>query len=276
MPTAADAHDPARARKAWFFFDDEYVCLGSSLFAEAETPVYTTVNQTLLNGEVIAKSRKDQRVLGKGKHQIEHTAWVLHAGVGYVFPNSRDVHVRNEEATGNWRDINHQARSSTEDVKMDVFTLWLDHGVKPQGAGYEYIVVPSTEPAQLEAYERSSPIEVLKNSESLQAVMHRTLNRSQIVFYNAGEIKLDDVLLSVSAPCVVMVKTNGHTIEQLAIADPTQKLTEIQLKTSAMIDATGEDWHATWDKKKKESTLDIKLPSAGYAGQSIVLNLAGL
>lgn len=270
------AHDPLRARKAWFFFDDEYVCLGSSIFAEAETPVYTTVNQALLHGDVIAKSKKDQQALNKGNHHIEQAAWVLHAGVGYVFPDNTDVHVRNEEATGNWRDINHQAHSSAEDVKADVFTLWFDHGVKPQGGSYEYIVVPSADAAELEAYEKSSPIEIVENSESIQAVHHQKLNRSQIVFYTAGEIKLDDVVLAVSAPCILMARTNGKSIDQIAVVDPTQKLAEIQVKTSAMIEGSGEGWEAIWDKKEKKSTINIQLPSAGYAGQTVVLNLTGL
>ena len=270
------AHDPLRARKAWFFFDDEYVCLGSSIFAEAETPVYTTVNQTLLNGDVIAKSRKEHRVLEKGKHKLEHAAWILHSGVGYVFPDNTDVHITNEQATGNWRDINHQVQSSAEDLKMDLFTLWFDHGVKPQGGSYQYIVVPSAETTDLEAYEKSAPVEILENSESIQAVRHRKLNRSQIVFYTQGQIALDDVVVSVSSPCIVMVKTNGKSIDQLAVVDPTQKLSTLQLKISAMIEGSGDGWHATWDKKEKVSTLDIQLPSAAYAGSTVVLNLAGL
>lgn len=270
------AHDPLSARKAWFFFDDEYVCLGSTIFSDAETPVYTTINQTLLKDNVIVKSRKDQRTLERGEHQLSHAEWVLHNGVGYVFPDNAEVHISNGKATGNWRDINHQARSSSEDVNMDVFTLWFDHGAKPQGAGYQYIVVPSAEAADLEAYERSSPIEILKNSEAVQAVRHRNLNRSQIVFYTPGEIEIDDVVLSVNHPCIVMVKTNGKSIDQIAVVDPTQKLSMIQVKTSAVIESSGDGWQGTWDKKEKESTLDIELPTAGYAGQSVVLNLAGL
>lgn len=270
------AHDPLKARKAWFFFDDEYVCLGSSISAEAETPVYTTINQALLSGDVIAKAKKDQRVLEKGEHLIPHTTWVLHAGVGYVFPSHADVHISNEQATGSWRQINHQASSSAAGVKMDVFSLWFDHGVKPQGASYEYIVVPSAEPAELEAYDKSSPIEIVANSETMQAVRHRKLNRSQIVFYTPGEIKLDDVVLSVNAPCMVMVRASGKSIDQIAVVDPTQKLQGIQVKTSAVIEGSGEDWNATWDKKQKVSTLDIQLPSGGYAGQTVVLNLAGM
>ncbi len=45
-------HDFIKARKAWFFFDEEYVCLGAGIEARSGYPVATTLNQTLLKGEV--------------------------------------------------------------------------------------------------------------------------------------------------------------------------------------------------------------------------------
>ena len=48
------AHDPLKAKKSWFFFDDEYVCLGASVQSSSPYPVATTINQTLLNSKVVA------------------------------------------------------------------------------------------------------------------------------------------------------------------------------------------------------------------------------
>ncbi|MCA1759457.1 MAG: chondroitin lyase, partial [Bacteroidales bacterium] len=45
-------HDPLIARKAWFFFDDEYVCLGAGISCRQQLPVVTTLNQCLLRGDV--------------------------------------------------------------------------------------------------------------------------------------------------------------------------------------------------------------------------------
>ncbi|HSH19084.1 MAG TPA: polysaccharide lyase family 8 super-sandwich domain-containing protein, partial [Draconibacterium sp.] len=41
-------HDPLVARKAWFFFDNEYVCLGAGISGRSDMPVATTLNQCLL------------------------------------------------------------------------------------------------------------------------------------------------------------------------------------------------------------------------------------
>jgi chondroitin AC lyase len=156
---------------------------------------------------------------------------------------------------------------------MDVFTLWLDHGVKPQDASYEYIVVPGAEKSKMEEYSRNSPIEILENSTDIQAAHHRDLQRTHIVFYRPARIKVHDITLSASSPCIVMIKGNGKTIEQLVVSDPTHKLPAIRLSTSALIEGSGEHWKALWNRKEKASILDIDLPRDEYAGQSIVLTL---
>lgn len=76
------SHDPLKARKAWFFFEDEYVCLGSSITSEAETPVVTTLNQCLLNSDVAVQSKKNRLILQKGKHELHNVNWIIHGGVG--------------------------------------------------------------------------------------------------------------------------------------------------------------------------------------------------
>ncbi len=39
----ASPHDPLKAKKAWFFFDKEYVCLGTGIRSQADRPVVTTL-----------------------------------------------------------------------------------------------------------------------------------------------------------------------------------------------------------------------------------------
>ena len=268
------AHDPVKARKSWFFFDDEYVCLGSSITSEAEVPVFTTLNQCLLSSDVVVQSKKDELTLEKGKHELNNVNWVIHAGVGYVLREPATVHISNTLAKGNWRDINHQAQASSEDVSMEVFSLWIDHGIKPYDASYGYIVVPGAKPGDMQRYERSGRVAILENNAHLQAVRHHGLNRTEVVFYTPGKIKVnEEITVAVDQPCIVMVRTNEKSIEQIAVSDPTQKLTALQLRTSAMIEGSGDSWQSTYNKKEKESVIDITLPSDGHAGQTVLLNL---
>ena len=45
-------HDMVKAKKSWFFFDDEYVCLGTDINSRPDLPVATTINQVLMRSDV--------------------------------------------------------------------------------------------------------------------------------------------------------------------------------------------------------------------------------
>ena len=53
--------DSLTARKAWFFFSDMAVCLGSGIHCNSDYPVVTTLNQCLLKGPVIIGDKKKSK-----------------------------------------------------------------------------------------------------------------------------------------------------------------------------------------------------------------------
>jgi hypothetical protein len=63
----------------------------------------------------------------------------------------------------------------------------------------------------------------------------------------------------------------SRAIEKIAVADPTQKLKTLQLKVNSAIENSGKNWRSTWNRQNKISTIQIDLPTEGYAGQSAVL-----
>src|SRR5690606_21621250 len=219
-------HDPLRARKSWFFFENEFVCLGTGIQSDAPYAVNTTLNQTLLNTAVTIGQRGDTEVLPQGEHQLEDVSWVLHDKVAYLFPSPTTVYLKNATATGNWRQINHQAWATTEEVSEETFTLWLDHGVRPESADYAYIVIPNiAEPSAIEDYRKEEAIKILANSSAVQAVHHSGLSQTQLVFYQPGEMHLnEDLWIKVEQPCIMLIETEGEKIKRLVVSDPTQKL----------------------------------------------------
>lgn len=249
----ASVHDPLKAHKAWFFFDDEIVCLGAGIHADTALPVLTTLNQCLLNNQVIVGTNNKTNVLKTGKHVLPAVSWVYHDSVAYIFPQPASVNISNREATGNWRQINHQASATKETVRENVFSLWLDHGVQPQNAGYAWIVVPGIDAASAAAYSKKAPVKILANTADLQAVQHTGSQRTGIVFYKAGSVRINDKLtLAATAPCIVMVKANGASVTAIAVTDPTQKLSSLQLKLD-------------------EGTIDVTLPKGAEAGSTVIV-----
>lgn len=253
----ASVHDPLTAHKSWFFFDDEIVCLGAAIHADSASSVLTTLNQCLLHGPVVIGTGNKTTTLQTGKHKPDAVSWVYHDSVAYVFPQPATVNISNGEAAGSWREINHQSWATTATVRENVFTLWLDHGVQPQQGSYAWIVLPNVDPASTAAYSRHMPVKVLSNTKDIQAVQQQNLQRTGIVFYKAGAIRINDKLtLAASKPCIVMIKASKDNVSAISVADPTQQLGSLQLKVN-------------------ERTIEVPLPTGEKAGSTVSLDDGG-
>lgn len=266
-------HDPVSAKKAWFFFDEEYVCLGTGISARSNLPVVTTVNQCLLQGDVIVNTGSQNTTLKKGEHQLENVKWVFHDGVGYVFPKQAKINLSNQEQTGSWFDINKQSDSPKEQVKMDVFKLWVDHGTRLSNGSYEYIVVPAVTEQEMSSVV-SRDVEILANSSEIQAVKHTGLQICQAVFYKAGELQLSNNLKIIcDNPGIVMVKMDGEKITEVSVADPNRELGRFHLSVSAKTDKRGDDFNTFWNEKEGLTHISVELPQDVYAGKSVTIKL---
>jgi len=267
-------HDPLEAKKAWFFFDEEYVCLGTGISSRSDLHVATTLNQCLLNGEVTVAGNNKGSVLAKGEHELNDVRWVYHNGVAYLFPEPSDVKLNNIAATGSWFKISRQHNTSKDEIKLDVFKLWIDHGSKPVDASYQYIIVPSISEKEIDNYSEKHTIEILANTTEIQAVKHSGLEICQLVFYNAAAIQITDkLIISCSNQGVVMVKTDGDRVREISVSDPSRKLSRISLSVSIPVDHSGSNFKAAWNEEKQTSEISVDLPQGNYAGQSVTIRL---
>jgi chondroitin AC lyase len=265
-------HDSLKAKKAWFHFDNEYVCLGTAIATTSNLPVVTTLNQSLLKGNVVVKTSKQQQTLQKAKHALASVSWILHDSVGYVFPTPSNVQLNNTIATGSWRAINHHTWATNDPVNMDVFLAYLDHGNAKNGT-YAYIVVPNVSASSLDTYSKKLPVEIISNTSALQALTNKKLGITQAVFYSAGKLALQEgITVTVDSPCIVMIKTTGKKVNTISVADPTHKLSSLKLTVNAALAGSGPNW-STAQQGTKESVITVELPTAGYAGQTVVMDI---
>jgi len=266
-------HDPLVARKSWFFFDDEYVCLGAGISCKKKLPVVTTLNQCLLRDDVTISANGKKSTIEKGEKEFENVDWIFQDSIGYVFPEPTNVNIKNSEATGSWWLINKQSDSPKDKVKLDVFKLWIDHGEKPSDETYEYIVVPATSVGDLEQNRSKNNIVIILNTPEIQAVKHTGLEMCQAVFYKAGEIQVTDNLkLVCNNPGIIMLKMEGENIIEISVADPNRELSKMYLSVSNRIEKTDENFSAIWNNKEQVSNISIDLPKGVYAGKSVTIN----
>lgn len=228
LDTYADIN--TAAKKSWFFFDDEIICLGAGVNSTAGVPVCTTINQCLLSKkEVILSQSKKQSMVKEGDFVYDSPEWVLHNGIGYVFPAGGNLFLSKKMQTGSWYSINHT--ESKNEQQQEVFTLGFNHGCNPRNATYAYIVVPGIHSVRKMNHYRKSPVEILANTDSMQIVRHTKLGIWQMVFYKEGTFRNGELSVSVDKACALMIKDGHCGNAELHIADPgqTQSCIKVEL-----------------------------------------------
>jgi chondroitin AC lyase len=268
-------HDLTAAKKSWFFFDQEYACLGTDIKVDQRLPVVTTVNQVLMKSAVAINQNGEVRQLERGSRQLDNIKWVHQDRIGYVFPEPTTVNISNQTETGRWSDITDQKNISDELVSEEVFTLWFDHGSRPNNASYKYIVVPDVDEEEIEETSNTNRgIEILSNTAELQAVRSDKMGIFQMAFYKSGALDItDDLNLQVDSQGMIMLHLDGGRIEKMTIADPSRRLARMHVTVTGVYDSEGDD-HATNHNEETNSTsFVIDLPQGVYAGKSVVIDL---
>lgn len=217
------------AKKSWYFFNNEVVCLGAGIQSTSTYPVHTTVNQCFLKGGIMVDKGNKEETLANGSHTLQAPQWVLHDKIGYFFPQKEEVFLTAQTQSGRWYDIN--TSKSKKEEKMDVFTLGINHGVGPKDGSYAYIVVPGKTSAQeMKAYQKKNAIEILSNNPKIQAVRNTKLNVWMVTFFEAGTFTHKELSVTVDKPCILMIKDITSKSANLHIADPGQTQSPIQVE----------------------------------------------
>ncbi len=214
-------YNSVTVKKAWFFFDNEVVCLGAGINSTQPEPVTTTLNQSWLKGDVYTSANGPVNTLPTNTSStLASPQWVLHDSIGYFFPAGGNATVSNEQQSGNWYTINQGQTNAV--VTGNVFKLWLDHGTQPVNAKYAYIVAPGIPTvADMQSYPLSN-FKIIVNSDSIQAVRNQQQQILQAVFYKAGTLIDESIKITVDKPCVVMLRQLNSNQVPVWVADPAQ------------------------------------------------------
>lgn len=210
--------EDAQFRNSWFFFDDEFIALGAGIRYDGGEPVLTTVNQSNRQGPVHMRGARGVELLSGGAtHRLDAPAWVVHDGAGYVFPGDGQpvIRVEAKEAQADWSRIN--LRGASHPQPVEIFTLALEHGTRPAGASYQYIVLPEATAEGLAHYAANPPVGIIANTPQVQAVRHEKLGLAQVVFHEPGEIEVGRWMLRVDEPCLVLA---GGASGEVFVASP--------------------------------------------------------
>ena len=185
----------------------------------------------MVNGsEAVAADSTDQ--------QTANWAWMSEntkgSAIGYYFPEETTVSLKRETRTGKWSEVNTNTNAGDADeVTKQYISIAMDHGTNPADASYGYVLLPGKTQEEMTAYAKDNGIEILSNTDKLQAAADTVTGVSGYNFFTAGESNVPENYgiqkLTSDAPASVTMYNNGHKMIQFAISDPTQKSSTITL-----------------------------------------------
>lgn len=250
------------AKKSWFMFDEEIVCLGSSISSTLPNNVNTTLNQCVYNtGDgIYVSSRGSVEHLNTSLHRkIAHPDWLIHDSIAYLFPGDEMIELTVENRRSDWTVITANGAASNKFIEnKKVFQLTIPHGTFPAQAAYSYIIVPAIKsPGDLKTYLKKNHISIVCNNADMQAVYHRELKMWQTVFFRAKQpLNTGNFKISTDIPAVVMIREKSKGNYELHIADPSQSHQQVTIMIQK-------------NKHGKSRQVRLNLPREPYAGQSV-------
>lgn len=209
-------------KKSMFCFDDLIISLGSDISCgDGEDKVITTLFQSSLpkpNTPMIidGNSINDYPFtteLGAGTH------WIVDPwGTGYYMKIENAVTVtRLKQKTPN--------EANTGFDNGDFATAFIDHGIKPQNGGYEYIVIPDMLNGFMKRQNGQKMYDVIEKSSNAHIVHYYPAGITAYCLFTPNPLLSDKVLRVNSAPCLVMLREQDGVLN-ISVVDPAPSFTQ--------------------------------------------------
>jgi chondroitin AC lyase len=251
------------AKKVWLFCEAEIVCLGAGITCSTENPVLTSVEQRFRSGAVtIASRRFRSTVTTSGERTVHRCLWAQHDTVGYLFPDTARVTFRYAPQTGRWIDI---GAGSPDPITNDVFSVWMNHGEQIVDAGYYYLVLPGIEARDMESYAANPQVEMLSNTEALQAARHNALQLCGAAFYAPGTLSGGPGwTITTNQACLLLLQELPDSV-RIAVSNPENRVLTVTIEIDRALTGTG----ATAQGEGR-TRIVFALPGDADAGSSVV------
>lgn len=224
-----------KAKKSWFMFDDEIVCLGSDISSRTGNFVETIIDnrkidkdaldEVVINGEVrddLVVSKNSTEPKGKIINDVSyiHLSGEKGSQIGYVFPKKSRIKALKEIRKTNWLTIG----NSDKEVVNSYATFLFDHGKRPKKDSYAYAVLPEFSNEQTNEYAQNQNYEIIAQNSKAHIVKHKKLNVTGACLWKKTSNYIDK--FKASQPLVAMAKDDEDCL-QISLAEPTQSKKQV-------------------------------------------------
>lgn len=218
------------ARKSWFLWEEEIVCLGAGISCAGGLGVVTVVENRKLPGAVsdlledliTADGKEVFLTQGRGCRKegvqtLHQKGLVPNSDIGYYFPHRADIDLLLEKRTDCWKNIN-SLQTSGEPISNTFVEMIWDHGKDPVQERYEYVLLPGKKKEELKEYAKNPPVEILSNTARVQAVRHNGLKITGLHFWEKDGGEAAEVSCSARAAVLIREKEDSWVV---SVSDPT-------------------------------------------------------
>jgi len=234
------------ARKGWIFFDDSIVAFVNDAKSLSGNSVETIVDQRRVRGvdPLTVDGVRASSTISKNPR------WASADGIGYWFPESASVRIREESRSGNWNAL---AVTNPDRVARNMIrSVVIEHGKSIVNSNAVYAIVPGVSSMEMNAWHARRPLTVLANDSAVSAARDVRTSTTGMIFWTIGAI--DGV--SVDRPSVVLRKMTGKRMT-LAVSDPTQSTGTMRITLAGRWTLISQDRPVVVESSPASTTLIV-------------------
>ncbi len=212
----------ATATKSVFCFDERIVFIGTGISNSSDCPTETTLYQLRLDNRDAEVDINDDyssafpyswKQTGGGQVVLTDIN-----GNFYIIPDARGLNVEKK----------HQSSPSDTKKKTgegDFITAWIDHGISPSDASYEYLMLVRPNGKEVSRYSKKLPYEVLQADNSAHVVKDVPTGVTAYISYN-GYASSATAAAEIPSETIVMERSRDDGKLVMSVCTPDLGITE--------------------------------------------------
>ncbi|MCF3110022.1 polysaccharide lyase beta-sandwich domain-containing protein [Niabella sp. CC-SYL272] len=243
-----------RAKKTYFFIDDEIICLGSNISNKDHRYATVTTLFQYRAGDKHLNYFNGKVITSQPVQTADGGYFTDQNGLHYIIPKGqRASWVQGTQQSYQWKN------ASYTPIEGTYLKAWLDHGAQPVAGGYEYeILLHGQEP---ERYLQTKTYTVLQKDHAAHSIRHKASGITAYAVFEPNGLLKGGLLLKTDAPLLVQVKeTNSRLL--LTVAGPDIGQSRWNHNMSHMPDSITNAW-------AKGRVITLTLKGAWYGTEPV-------
>lgn len=226
-----------KAKKSMFSFGDKIIAIGTNISSvDTVNATQTNLFQSFLNEPkqtLYSSEGKIKKIpsLVKLSETTSGNNWVIDPyGNGYYILSKNETYIQKKEQESyhnkysiNTGKMNAKGKGVTE-TKGNYAAGWMDHGLAPKNASYQYVIYPFLDEKHQNKFEQiakeDNTYNVLRADEVAHIVKDKKLSTTGYVVFEAGKNLENGLLKQVAEPCLVMINESNINSIKISAVQP--------------------------------------------------------